>query len=96
MIVRQPAGRPRAVGIQRLFGNCAAGRRDADSAAVGLDRCDRLLHDSLTITFADNQAVWRVSLVAPDKARALSPATLAAEMAVTQCVSRFSIVPVRS
>ncbi|MGO4152103.1 MgtC/SapB family protein [Cupriavidus sp. YAF13] len=56
----------------------------------------RVLHDSLTITFADNQAVWRVSLVAPDKARALSPAGLAAEMAATQGVSRFSIVPVRS
>ncbi len=56
----------------------------------------RVLHDSLTITYADHQAVWRVSLVAPDKARALSPAALAAEMAATEGVSRFSIVPVRS
>ncbi|WP_454753699.1 hypothetical protein [Cupriavidus necator] len=56
----------------------------------------RVLHDSLTITFADNQAVWRVSLVAPEKSRALSPAALAAEIAATQGVSRFSIVPVRS
>ena len=56
----------------------------------------RVLHDSLTITFADNQALWRVSLVAPEKARALSPAALAAEIAATQGVSRFSIVPVRS
>ncbi|MDQ0138960.1 MgtC/SapB family protein [Cupriavidus necator] len=56
----------------------------------------RVLHDTLNITFADNQAVWRVSLVAPDKARAISPASLAAEMAATEGVSRFSIVPVRS
>jgi putative Mg2+ transporter-C (MgtC) family protein len=56
----------------------------------------RVLHDSLTITFADNQAVWRVNIVAPDKARAVSPVELAAEMAATQGVSKFSIVPVRS
>jgi putative Mg2+ transporter-C (MgtC) family protein len=56
----------------------------------------RVLHDSLTITFADNQAVWRVSLVAPDKTRAVSPAALAAEMAATEGIARFSIVPVRS
>ncbi|QUN32604.1 MgtC/SapB family protein (plasmid) [Cupriavidus sp. KK10] len=56
----------------------------------------RVLNDTLTITYADNQALWRVSLVAPDKARALSPAALAAEMAATEGVSRFSIVPVRS
>jgi putative Mg2+ transporter-C (MgtC) family protein len=56
----------------------------------------RVLHDSLTITFADNQAVWRVNLVAPDKASAVSPADLAAEMAATQGVAKFSIVPVRS
>lgn len=56
----------------------------------------RVLHDSLTITFTDNRAVWRVGLVAPDKARAASPAVLAAEMATTQGVACFSIVPVRS
>nr|WP_315595018.1 MgtC/SapB family protein [uncultured Cupriavidus sp.] len=56
----------------------------------------RVLNDTLTITYADQQALWRVSLVAPDKARALSPAALAAEMAATEGVSRFSIVPVRS
>ncbi|MDF3884907.1 hypothetical protein [Cupriavidus basilensis] len=39
---------------------------------------DIALHDSLTITFADNQAARRVSLVAPDKARALSPEAQAA------------------
>ncbi len=56
----------------------------------------RVLNDTLTITYADQQALWRVSLVAPDKARALSPAALSAEMAATDGVSRFSIVPVRS
>jgi putative Mg2+ transporter-C (MgtC) family protein len=55
----------------------------------------RVLHDSLTITFADNQAVWRVSLVAPDKARAIAGSTGGRE-GCNQGVSRFSIVPVRS
>jgi len=56
----------------------------------------RVLHESLTITFADNQAVWRVNVVALDKTRAMSPAGLASEMAATQGVARFSIVPMRS
>jgi len=56
----------------------------------------RVLRDSLTITFADDQAVWRLSIVAPDKTRAVPPAALAAELAAEQGVSRFSIVPVRS
>jgi putative Mg2+ transporter-C (MgtC) family protein len=55
-----------------------------------------VLRDSLTITFADDQAVWRLSIVAPDKTRAVPPAALAAELAAEQGVSRFSIVPVRS
>lgn len=64
--------------------------------ALARSRGYRVLNDTLTITYADQQVVWRVSLVAPDKARALSPAALAAEMAATEGVSRFSIVPVRS
>ena len=56
----------------------------------------RLLNDSLTITFADNQAVWRACLVAPDRARAMAPAALAADMATAAGVARFSIVPVRN
>ena len=56
----------------------------------------RLLNDSLTITFADNQAVWRACLVAPDKARAMAPAALAADMSTTAGLARFSIAPVRN
>jgi putative Mg2+ transporter-C (MgtC) family protein len=56
----------------------------------------RLLGDSLTITFADNQAVWRACLLAPDKARAMAPAALAADMSTAAGVARFSIAPVRS
>jgi len=56
----------------------------------------RVLHDTLTITFAEGQALWRISLVAPDKNRAASPVALAAEMSATPGVARFSIVPVRS
>ena len=56
----------------------------------------RVLHDSLTITFADKQALWRISVVAPDKTLAASPVALAAEMSATPGVARFSIVPVRS
>ncbi|HXD05781.1 MAG TPA: MgtC/SapB family protein [Burkholderiaceae bacterium] len=56
----------------------------------------QLLRDSLTITFADEQPMWRFSLVAMHRSRSASPAALAREMAATQGVARFSIIPVRN
>ena len=56
----------------------------------------RVLHDSLRITFADSQLMWRFCVVALDRARAASSALLAEEMAMSGGVSSFSIVPVRN
>ena len=56
----------------------------------------RVLHDSLSITFADSQPVWRFCVVALDRSRATSPASLAQEMATSDGVAGFSIVPVRN
>jgi len=56
----------------------------------------RMLHNSLSITFADGRPLWRFSVVALDRSRATSPAALAAEMATAEGVAGFSIVPVRN
>jgi len=54
------------------------------------------LRDSLSITFADSRPVWRFSVVALDRSRATLPAALAQEIASTEGVAGFSIVPVRN
>jgi putative Mg2+ transporter-C (MgtC) family protein len=56
----------------------------------------RVLRDSLRITFSERQPVWRFCVVALDRARAASPTLLAQEMAVSDGVASFSIVPVRN
>jgi putative Mg2+ transporter-C (MgtC) family protein len=56
----------------------------------------RVLRDSLRITFADSVPVWRFWVVALDRARASSPVLLAQEMATTNGVTGFSILPVRN
>jgi putative Mg2+ transporter-C (MgtC) family protein len=56
----------------------------------------RVLHDSLTITFADNQPVWRLAVIAVERSRALSPSLLAEELSGFEGVARFSITPVRN
>lgn len=54
-----------------------------------------LLRESLTITFADNLAVWKFGAVALDRFRAVSASLLAQELASSEYVSRFTIAPVR-
>jgi putative Mg2+ transporter-C (MgtC) family protein len=56
----------------------------------------RILRNSLSITFADRQPVWRFGVVAVERSRAVSPALLAKELAATEGVVNFSIVPVRN
>jgi putative Mg2+ transporter-C (MgtC) family protein len=56
----------------------------------------RVMRDSITITFADNQPVWRFGAVALERSRALTPAQLAEELSVSDGIVRFSITPVRS
>ena len=67
-----------------------------DLVQVAEVRGYRVLHDSLRITFSDSQPVWRFHVVALDRTRATSPALLAQEMATSDGVASFSIVPVRN
>jgi putative Mg2+ transporter-C (MgtC) family protein len=63
-----------------------------DAAARGY----RVLRESLSVTFADRQPVWRFGVVALERSRAVSPALLAEELAAREDVVNFSIVPVRN
>lgn len=56
----------------------------------------RVLRDSLRINFADSRPVWRFCVVALDRSRAASPVMLAQELATSDGVASFSIVPVRN
>jgi hypothetical protein len=56
----------------------------------------RLLRDSLTITSVDNRPVWRFSVIAVERSRAVSSALLAEELASSAGVASFSVVPVRN
>lgn len=68
----------------------------AELVMVAEARGYRVLQDSLRITFADGMPVWRFCVVALDRTRAASPVLLAQEMATSDGVSSFSIVPVRN
>jgi putative Mg2+ transporter-C (MgtC) family protein len=65
-------------------------------SGVAQARGYRMLHNSLNITFADSRPVWRFTVVALDRSRAMSPAALAEEMASAEGVAAFSIAPVRN
>ena len=56
----------------------------------------RLMRDSLTITFTNNQPLWKFGVVAVERSRAVSPAQLAEELAAAKGVASFSIMPVRN
>jgi putative Mg2+ transporter-C (MgtC) family protein len=56
----------------------------------------RVLRNTLSIAFADSRPVWRFSVVALDRSRATLPAALAQEIAATEGVTGFNIVPVRN
>lgn len=65
-------------------------------AQAAEDRGYRVLHDSLRISYADSRPVWRFCVVAPDRARAASPAALAADLARAEGVEGYSLVPFRN
>lgn len=65
-------------------------------AQIAHARGYRALRDSVTITFADNQPVWRSCAVAVERSRALSPTLLADELSATEGVAQFTITPVRN
>lgn len=64
--------------------------------AVADARGYRVLSDSVTIMFAQNQPEWRLAAVAMERSRALSPALLADELSRFEGLSKFSITPVRN
>ena len=65
-------------------------------AQIAQARGYQVLRDSVTITFADNQPVWRFGAVAMERSRALSPTLLADELSVSEGVAKFTITPVRN
>jgi len=65
-------------------------------AQIAQTRGYRMLRDSVTISFADNQTVWRFGAVAMERSRALSPALLANELSTFEGLAKFSITPVRN
>jgi putative Mg2+ transporter-C (MgtC) family protein len=56
----------------------------------------RVLRDGLRINFTDSQPMWRFCVVALDRSRAASPASLAQQLAASDGVASFSIVQVRN
>lgn len=68
----------------------------ADLVQIAEARGYRVLADSLHITFNERQPVWRFCVLALDRARAAAPAALAHELATSEGVASFSIVPVRN
>lgn len=65
-------------------------------AAIAAARGYGVIRDSVTITFADRQPVWRLAAIAMKRSRALSPAMLADELATFEGMAEFSITPVRN
>ena len=67
-----------------------------DLTRIAEARGYRVLRDSLTITFADGQPLWRFGALAVERSRAVTPALLADELAADKGIAHFSIAPVRN
>ena len=67
-----------------------------DLARIAEARGYRVMRDSLTINFSENQPLWRFAAMAVERSRAVSPAQLAEELAANRGISSFRIVPVRN
>lgn len=65
-------------------------------AQVALTHGYRLVHHSLSISYADTVPVWRFCVIALDRSRSTSPARLAHELSRSDEVVRFSIVPLKN
>jgi putative Mg2+ transporter-C (MgtC) family protein len=73
---------------------CPGFRPDLQEVAqIAQVRGYRVLRDSVTITFADNQPVWRFGATAMERSRALSPTLLADELSASEGVAQFTITP---
>lgn len=76
-------------------------RRNADSrfdelAATAENHGYRVVPGSFSFSFDDNHPVWRFCVVALHRSRSTSPARLAHELATSEDITRFSIVPMRN
>jgi putative Mg2+ transporter-C (MgtC) family protein len=76
-------------------------RRDAapqfeDLAAVAQEHGYRAVPGSFSFSFSDNNPLWRFCVVALDRSRSTSPAQLAHELAKSEDITCFSIVPMRN
>lgn len=65
-------------------------------AVVAEERGYRVLRESVSITFADNQPVWRLAAIGMERSRAMSPALLADQLSNFEGMAKFSITPVRN
>lgn len=76
-------------------------RRDAapqfdELAGVAKAHGYRAVPGSFSFSFSDNHPLWRFCVVALDRCRSTSPALLAQELAKSEDVMSFSIVPMRN
>jgi putative Mg2+ transporter-C (MgtC) family protein len=66
-----------------------------DVVRIAESRGYRVLKESLTISFSDNQAVWRFGVVALERSRAVSSDHMADELSKDANIASFAITPVR-
>jgi hypothetical protein len=92
---RSEVAGPRDAGGEPTFGP-AGPPAFAELVQVAEARGYRVQKDSLRITFDDSRPVWRFCVVALDRDCAAAPALLAEELAASEGVASFSIVPVRN
>jgi len=87
---------PRRSTLELSLGFGAGTLPDFDElATLARSRGYEVLRDSLVVTGEAGQVLWRVALVAVDRANAAAPSHLAHEIATTASVTRFSVAPVR-
>ena len=71
-------------------------RRFEELAGTAETHGYRVVPGSFSFSFADNHPVWRFCVVALARSRSTSPAQLAHELASSEDITRFSIVPMRN
>jgi putative Mg2+ transporter-C (MgtC) family protein len=73
-----------------------SGRRFEELAQVAEAHGYRAMPASFSFSFDDNHPVWRFCVVALHRSRSTSPSQLAHELAKSEDITRFSIVPMRN
>jgi putative Mg2+ transporter-C (MgtC) family protein len=73
-----------------------AARRFEELAATAETHGYRVVPGSFSFGYDDNHPVWRFCVVALHRSRSTSPARLAHELASSEDITRFSIVPMRN